>query len=109
MCCNDEPVALEAPQSSGLVPRLEGPCTATRKIPQGTTRIPCAATKTYSQINALKKKEYGKVYYNILPPSVGDILVGEDRLSKSILTCQLVGGARGRTGEGDREGEHGQS
>ena len=65
------PPALEAPQSSGLMPRLEGPCTATRKIPQGTTRIPCAATKTYSQINALKKKRVREGLLQYSPPFCG--------------------------------------
>ena len=41
------------------------------KIPQSTTRIPCAATRTqYSQINALKKKSIGRFVTIFSPTSV---------------------------------------
>ena len=78
----------------------------TEKILQGTPRIPRAATKTQRrQINVLKKKSMGGssqyalpfcrcvvVFFNLKKKKEGVILVEEDRLNKSILTCQLVGG-----------------
>lgn len=94
MCCNDEPARPGGSTELWANATARGPMHCNEKDPAGHNQDPVCRNEDLQPNKRIKKKEYGRVYYSILPPSVGDILVGEDRLSKSILTCQLVGGAR---------------
>ena len=57
------------------------------KDPAGHNQDPVCRNEDLQPNKRIKKKEYGRVYYSILPPSVGDIL---DRKSTRLNSSHQI-------------------